>query len=180
MLKEIDPKYFEWAQEEHTSEFLQAFSALAKELKVVLPISFFERSNNAFYNSIVVFDTDGKSLGKYRKSHIPDGSGYLEKFYFTPGESGFKVFHTSLCRIGIAICWDQWFPEAARSMVLQGAEVLFYPTAIGSEPENPGYDSSKHWQRVMIGHSAANMVPVVASNRIGTEVFDKSTMTFYG
>lgn len=145
-----------------------------------MPISFFERCNNAYYNSIVVFDADGSVLGKYRKSHIPDGPGYQEKFYFTPGDTGFRVFHTRYGCIGIGICWDQWFPETARCLVLQGAELLFFPTAIGSEPENPSYDSSGHWQRTMIGHAAANMVPVVASNRVGTETFAKSEITFYG
>ncbi len=162
------------------SELILEFSKLAKELNVVLPISFFEKKNNAFFNSIVIIDADGTNLGLYRKSHIPDGPGYQEKFYFTPGDTGFKVFDTKYAKIGVAICWDQWFPEAARSMCLQGAEILFYPTAIGSEPENPGYFSGEHWQRTMAGHSAASMVPVVASNRIGTETFAKSEITFYG
>ena len=159
---------------------VRELSLLAKELHVVLPISFFERCNNAFYNSIVIIDADGTNLGVYRKSHIPDGPGYQEKFYFTPGDTGFKVFNTLYGKIGVAICWDQWFPEAARCMVLQGAEILLYPTAIGSEPENPDYSSAGHWQRTMVGHSAANMVPVVASNRIGTEKFTGSEITFYG
>ena len=161
--------FFDWAHEEEGHPLIARFSALASELGVVIPLSFFEKANNAFYNSVVVIDTDGKSLGKYRKSHIPDGPGYQEKFYFTPGDTGFKVFHTQLCCIGVGICWDQWFPECARAMVLQGAEVLLYPTAIGSEPTDPSYDSSQHWARTMQGHSAANMVPVVASNRIGRE-----------
>lgn len=147
---------------------------------MVLPVSFFERQNNAYYNSIVVFDADGSHLGKYRKSHIPDGPGYQEKFYFTPGDTGFRVFHTRYACIGIGICWDQWFPETARSLALQGAELLFFPTAIGSEPENEAYDSCGHWQKTMVGHACANMVPVIASNRIGTEVFAKSRITFYG
>lgn len=146
----------------------------------MLPISFFERRNNAFFNSIAIIDADGTNLGLYRKSHIPDGPGYQEKFYFTPGDTGFKVFDTKFAKIGVAICWDQWFPEGARSMCLQGAEILFYPTAIGSEPETPGYHSGEHWERTMVGHSAASMVPVVASNRIGTETFAKSEITFYG
>jgi N-carbamoylputrescine amidase len=156
------------------------FSQLARELGVVLPISFFERANNAHYNSLAMIDADGEILGRYRKSHIPDGPGYQEKFYFNPGDSGFMVFDTHFGRMGTAICWDQWFPEAARAMALQGAEVLFYPTAIGSEPQDPTLDSRGHWQRVMQGHAAANLVPVVASNRIGTEVGDSCTVTFYG
>jgi N-carbamoylputrescine amidase len=162
------------------SILIKEFTSIAKELRVVLPISFFERHNNAFYNSIAIIDADGSMLGLYRKSHIPDGPGYQEKFYFTPGDTGFKVFSTAYGKIGVAICWDQWFPEAARSMVLQGAEILFYPTAIGSEPESPGYHSGAHWERTMAGHSAASMVPVVASNRVGTETFSKSEITFYG
>eukprot|EP01039_Chlorochromonas_danica_P002331 gene2331-2553_t len=174
-------QYFDWAHEDVPQDsFLQHFASLAKQLSVVLPISFFERDNNVYYNSVVVFDADGSKLGKYRKSHIPDGPGYQEKFYFTPGDTGFKVFQTQYARIGLGICWDQWFPETARSLVLQGAELLFYPTAIGSEPENPGYDSSAHWQRTMIGHACANMTPVIASNRIGCERFSRSEITFYG
>ncbi len=128
----------------------------------------------------MVFDADGNSLGIYRKTHIPDGPGYQEKFYFTPGDSGFKVFNTRYAKIGIGICWDQWFPETARCLALQGAELLFFPTAIGSEPADPTYNSAAHWQTVMLGHAAANIVPVIASNRIGTEVFDQSQITFYG
>jgi N-carbamoylputrescine amidase len=162
------------------SVLIKEFSQLAKELKVVLPISFFEKYNNAYYNSVVVIDADGSILGLYRKSHIPDGPGYQEKFYFTPGDTGFKVFHSMYGKIGCAICWDQWFPECARAMALQGADFLFYPTAIGSEPGNPSYSSAGHWERTMVGHSAANMVPVIASNRIGTETFSESEITFYG
>ena len=150
-------------------------------LFAVIPISFFERSNNAYYNSVVVVDADGSRLGIYRKTHIPDGPGYQEKFYFTPGDTGFTVFQTSAYgKIGVGICWDQWFPETARALALSGAEIIFYPTAIGSEPENPGFDSSQHWERCMVGHSACNMVPVVVSNRIGVESFEKSSITFYG
>jgi N-carbamoylputrescine amidase len=156
------------------------FSQLARELGVVLPISFFERANNAHYNALAMIDADGEILGRYRKSHIPDGPGYQEKFYFNPGDTGFRVFDTHFGRIGTAICWDQWFPEAARAMALQGAEVLFYPTAIGSEPQDPTLDSRGHWQRAMQGHAAANLVPVVASNRIGTEAGETCTVTFYG
>jgi N-carbamoylputrescine amidase len=156
------------------------FSKLAKELNVVLPISFFEKKNQARYNSIAVIDADGGVLGTYRKTHIPDGPGYEEKYYFNPGDTGFKVWQTRFAKIGIGICWDQWFPETARSMALMGAEILFYPTAIGSEPPDPSYDSRDHWQLCMRGHSAANIVPVVASNRVGTETIDQSTITFYG
>lgn len=180
--QEQSPKYHEWAQEESESDLLRRFSSLAKELQVVLPISFFEKANNAYYNSIVIFDADGSSLGKYRKTHIPDGPGYMEKFYFTPGDTGFKVFPTRFGKIGVGICWDQWFPECARALVLQGAQLLLYPTAIGSEPgaATSHIDSQPHWQRTMIGHAAANMVPVLASNRIGEEVFGSSSITFYG
>ncbi|XP_023541868.1 N-carbamoylputrescine amidase [Cucurbita pepo subsp. pepo] len=157
---------------------------LAKELNVVIPVSFFEEANNAHYNSIAIIDADGSDLGLYRKSHIPDGPGYQEKFYFNPGDTGFKVFQTKFAKIGVAICWDQWFPEAARALVLQGAEILFYPTAIGSEPQDDGLDSRDHWKRVMQGHAGANLVPLVASNRIGTEIIEtehgKSKITFYG
>lgn len=152
---------------------LSEFQIIAKQLGVVLPISFYERKNNALYNSVTVIDADGSLLNKdapYRKSHIPDGPGYQEKFYFTPGDSGFQVVQTKFGKIGVGICWDQWFPEAARSMALLGADILLYPTAIGTEPQDPTIDSSDHWQRVMQGHAAANMIPVVAANRYGTEV----------
>jgi N-carbamoylputrescine amidase len=156
------------------------FADLAKELEVVLPISFFERANTAYFNSLAVVDADGRVLGLYRKSHIPDGPGYQEKFYFNPGDTGFKVFKTRYGALGAAVCWDQWFPECARAMVLKGAEILFYPTAIGNEPQDPTIDSVTHWQNTMRGHAAANMVPLVASNRIGAEKSDAATMTFYG
>jgi len=157
---------------------------LAKVLGVVIPVSFFEETNNAHYNSIAIIDADGTDVGLYRKSHIPDGPGYQEKFYFNPGDTGFKAFATKFAKIGVAICWDQWFPEAARAMVLQGAEILFYPTAIGSEPQDDGLDSREHWKRVMQGHAGANLVPLVASNRIGKETIQTehgdSTIKFYG
>jgi N-carbamoylputrescine amidase len=159
---------------------------LAKKHSVVLPISFYERHNNAYYNSVVMIDSDGSVSDVYRKSHIPDGTGYLEKYYFTPGDTGFRVFDTQVGKVGIAICWDQWFPEAARAMSLQGADVLLYPTAIGSEPQDPAINSADHWQRAMQGHAASNMVPVVASNRFGPEVLlnddgtEKQRITFYG
>ena len=159
---------------------IERMAKLASELKVVLPISFFEKANRAHYNAIAVINANGEILGKYRKSHIPDGPGYQEKFYFNPGDTGFKVWDTAYAKIGIGICWDQWFPEVARIMALKGAEVLLYPTAIGGEPEDDGFDSSDMWQRVMIGHSAANQIPVVASNRIGTEQGQDISNYFYG
>ncbi len=159
---------------------IKKFSELAKELNVVLPVSFFEKANRAHYNSVAIIDADGSILGKYRKSHIPDGPGYQEKFYFNPGDTGFKVWNTKYAKIGVGICWDQWFPEAARSMVLSGAELLLYPTAIGGEPEDDGFDSSDMWQRAMIGHSASNQIPVIASNRIGTEKGIDIENYFYG
>lgn len=163
---------------------IERMQRLAKELGVVIPVSFFEEANNAHYNSIVVIDADGTDLGVYRKSHIPDGPGYQEKFYFNPGDTGFKVFKTKFATIGVGICWDQWFPEAARAMALMGAEVLFYPTAIGSEPQDGDLDSSEHWRRVMQGHAGANLVPLVASNRIGQEIIETergpSKIAFYG
>lgn len=156
------------------------FADLARDLKVVLPISFFERDGNTFYNSLAVADTDGRVLGLYRKSHVPDGPGYQEKFYFTPGDTGFRVWDTGAGRIGVGICWDQWFPESARAMALMGAEVLLYPTAIGSEPPAPKAFTRPHWQRVMQGHAGANLMPLLASNRIGTETWPEAEMTFYG
>lgn len=174
------PEYYDYAAELEANEAVHHFKAVAKELGVVLPISFYEKKNNARYNSIAIIDADGKLLGVYRKSHIPDGPGYEEKFYFNPGDTGFKVWDTKYAKIGVGICWDQWFPEAARCMALMGAEILLYPTAIGSEPDNSDIDSKDHWQRCMTGHSAANLMPLVASNRIGTEKADNSEISFYG
>jgi N-carbamoylputrescine amidase len=142
----------------------------------VVPVSFFERAGQAYYNSVAVIDADGALLGVYRKSHIPDGPGYEEKFYFRPGDTGFRVWKTRYATIGVGICWDQWFPESARAMMLLGAEVLFYPTAIGSEPHDPDLDTRDPWQRAMVGHAVSNVVPVVAANRIG----DESGQIFYG
>jgi len=159
---------------------LARLGKVAAELSVVLPVSFFERANNAYYNSLMVIDADGRQLGLYRKSHIPDGPGYQEKFYFNPGDTGFRTWRTAYGRIGVGICWDQWFPECARSMALQGAELLFYPTAIGSEPQDATINSRDHWQRVMQGHAGANMMPVIASNRIGREQGESCAITFYG
>ncbi|MCR9255896.1 MAG: N-carbamoylputrescine amidase [Alphaproteobacteria bacterium] len=173
-------EYFTLAKPLDGHPAVMRMQALAKELGVVLPVSVFERANNAYYNSIVIVDADGTALGHYRKSHIPDGPGYQEKFYFTPGDTGFKVWDTAAGRIGVAICWDQWYPECARAMAVQGADLLLYPTAIGNEPQDPGLDSKDHWQRTMQGHAAANMVGLIASNRIGTEQHAAAEMTFYG
>ncbi|WP_439615306.1 N-carbamoylputrescine amidase [Shinella sp.] len=155
-------------------------AALARETGVVLPVSLFERDGARLFNTLVMIDADGKVLGHYRKSHIPDSPGYSEKFYFADGDTGFRVFETAAGKVGAGVCWDQWFPEAARAMVLLGAEVLVYPTAIGSEPSYPGWDSRDHWQRVMQGHAGANLTPVIAANRIGVETGKTSAVTFYG
>jgi N-carbamoylputrescine amidase len=174
------PAHFELARPIAESPVVRRFQALAAELAVVLPLSVFEREHNAYFNSLAMIDADGQVLGVYRKSHIPEGPGYHEKFYFSPGDTGFKVWATRYGSLGVAICWDQWFPEAARCMALLGAEILFYPTAIGSEPQDSSIDSRDHWQRCMQGHAAANVMPLVASNRIGVETGEKYTMTFYG
>ena len=159
---------------------VEHFAALARELKVVLPVSFYERSGNELFNSCAIVDADGSILGVYRKSHIPDGPGYSEKYYFRPGDTGFRVWDTAVGRIGVGICWDQWFPEVARAFALAGAELILYPTAIGSEPTEPHWDSAPHWQRVMQGHAGANLVPLVAANRVGVEVGSRFTLEFYG
>lgn len=172
--------YYAYATELEHNKAINHFTAVAKELQVVLPISFYEKKNYARYNSLAVIDADGTILGKYRKSHIPDGPGYEEKFYFNPGDTGFKVWNTRYAKIGVGICWDQWYPEAARVMSLMGAEILFYPTAIGSEPQDGSIDSKDHWQTCMLGHAAANLIPVVASNRIGEEIDEDSSINFYG
>ena len=174
------PEFFELARPVEGNEGLARFQQLARELGVVLPFSFFERANQAYFNSVAMVDADGSMLGVYRKTHIPDGPGYQEKYYFNPGDTGFRVWDTRCGKIGLGICWDQWFPETARCLVLQGAEVLLYPTAIGTEPQYPEWDSRDHWQRVMQGHAAASMVPLVASNRIGLERGRASEMTFFG
>ena len=176
---QYDEDIFKLAQTFEDNKILDQMSKIAKDLNVVLPISFFEKDNNAYFNSIAVINADGNILGKYRKSHIPDGPGYLEKYYFNPGNTGFKVWETKFGKIGIGICWDQWFPEAARIMALKGAEILFYPTAIGDELMSK-YDSASAWQRVMQGHAAANIIPVVTSNRIGSESIKGQTNGFYG
>jgi len=175
-----DPNFFMLAKEIENSAPVNHFKKVAKELQVVLPISFFERKNNARYNSVAVIDADGEILGVYRKSHIPDGPGYEEKFYLNPGNTGFKVWNTRYAKIGVGICWDQWFPEAARCMVLQGAEILLYPSAIGSEPTDPEMDSKDIWQLCMRGHAVANIIPVVASNHVGVETIKDMGVDFYG
>ena len=177
--KRHDFEYMDLATTPEENPAVKRFQKVAKELDVVIPVSFFERAGNAAFNSIAIIDADGTVLGKYRKTHIPDGMPYAEKFFFTPGDTGFKVWKTKYGTIGVGICWDQWFPEAARCMALLGAEILLYPTAIGSEPVLQT-DSKPHWQRCMQGHAAANIMPVVASNRIGHEVQKNSEMTFYG
>lgn len=178
--KDQDPRFFALAHPFEGNPLVARMSRLAKELGVVLPVSFFERANNAYFNSLAMIDADGRVLGLYRKSHIPGGPGYQEKYYFSPGDTGFRVWHTRAGTLGVGICWDQWFPEAARIMVLLGAEILLFPTAIGSEPHDPAHDTSRQWQRPMQGHAAANMVPVVASNRVGTERGEGCTLNFYG
>jgi N-carbamoylputrescine amidase len=172
--------YYVYATTVEDNQAINHFKKVAKELQVVLPISFYEKKNYARYNSIAIIDADGEVLGVYRKSHIPDGPGYEEKFYFNPGDTGFKVWNTKYAKIGVGICWDQWYPEAARCMALMGAELLFYPTAIGSEPQDAGIDSKDHWQACMLGHAGANLMPVIASNRIGTEKDEDSQIDFYG
>tara|TARA_B100001142_G_scaffold328922_1_gene390411 strand:- start:1464 stop:2333 length:870 start_codon:yes stop_codon:yes gene_type:complete len=173
-------EHFDLAKTLSDQPTIKKMQAIAKEREVVLPISFFEKSGLVYFNSIVVIDADGSIIGHYRKSHIPDFPLYEEKFYFTPGDTGFRVFDTKFAKIGIGICWDQWFPEAARVMALMGAELLLYPTAIGSEMDKPDLDSKNHWQNTMRGHAAANIMPVVASNRIGQESSNDLSMEFYG
>ncbi|WP_459481724.1 N-carbamoylputrescine amidase [Clostridium saccharoperbutylacetonicum] len=172
--------YYVYSSTVEENKAINHFKKIAKELKVVLPISFYEKKNYARYNSIAIIDADGEVLGTYRKSHIPDGPGYEEKFYFNPGDTGFKVWNTRYGKIGVGICWDQWYPEAARCMTLMGAEILFYPTAIGSEPQDGSIDSKDHWQTCMLGHAASNLIPVIASNRVGIEADEDSKITFYG
>lgn len=178
--KTQNPAHFDLALPRKNHPMLARFAALAKDLGVVLPISFFERAGQAYFNALVMIDADGTELGLYRKSHIPQGPGYEEKFYFSPGDTGFRVWDTAFGRLGVGICWDQWFPEAARAMALMGAEALLYPTAIGSEPDDPDYDSQPHWETTMCGHAAANIMPLLASNRIGAEIEHQRTVTFYG
>ena len=175
-----DYNHLELAHSLDDSRVVSHFRALAKELGVVLPVSFFEEAGLARFNSLAIFDADGSHLATYRKSHIPQFPGYEEKFYFSAGDTGFRVVDTMFGRLGCGICWDQWFPEASRAMALQGAEVLMFPTAIGSEPAVPDLDSAGHWRRTMQGHAAANIMPLVASNRVGTEAAGNVAMEFYG
>ena len=175
-----NPDYLQLATTVEANPAIAHFQKIAKELAVVLPISFFELAGRARFNSVAIIDADGRNMGIYRKSHIPDGPGYHEKYYFNPGDTGFKVWNTRYAKIGVGICWDQWFPECARSMALQGAELLFYPTAIGTEPHDPTISSRDHWQRVQQGHAGANLMPLIASNRIGREDQDGYHINFYG
>jgi len=181
--------YFCVSQEEHwfthafpaaTHPCVTALQPVAKELGVAIPVSIFEKDGPHYYNSIVMLDADGAQLGVYRKSHIPDGPGYQEKYYFRPGDTGFKVWNTQHGRVGVGICWDQWFPESARAMAVQGADVLFYPTAIGSEPQDEELDTREPWRRAMQGHAVSNAIPVVAANRIGSETLGAHTQNYYG
>lgn len=174
--REEHERFFAWARPAAGHPTLARFQELARALKVVIPVSFFERDGTAYYNSLALVDADGACLGIYRKSHIPAGPGYQEKFYFRPGDTGFRVWRTAHGCLGAGICWDQWFPECARALTLMGADLLLYPTAIGSEPANPGLDTREPWQRAMIGHAVCNAVPVAAANRVGRE----GELTFYG
>lgn len=177
--KDKDEKYFSWAKPLKNNKLINDFSLIAKELKVVILVSYFENSTDGYFNSLVVIDNDGTVMDNYRKTHIPDGAGYEEKFYFKSGDTGFKVYETACGKIGVGICWDQWFCETARILTLMGAEIIFYPTAIGSEPEID-IDSCEHWQRVQMGHAAANTVPVVTANRYGVEKGKSCELSFYG
>ncbi len=180
-------EYYRFAKPALEDEAVRHFMRTAKELEAVIPVSFYEKAGNRLFNSAAVIDADGRLLGTYRKTHIPDDHYYQEKFYFTPGDSGFKVWKTRFGQVGVGICWDQWFPEAARCMAILGAEMLLYPTAIGSEPILK-CDSMPHWRRCMQGHAAANLVPVAAANRVGTESVEpcaanggqNSSLRFYG
>ena len=179
--KDQKEELFELAKPFEDNPTIHLMSKVAKDNNVVLPVSFFEKANKAHFNTIAMIDSDGTIMGKYRKSHIPDGPGYQEKFYFNPGNTGFKVWDTKFCKVGVGICWDQWSSEAAKIMALKGAEVILYPTAIGGEPDNnDDFDSSDMWQRAMIGHAAVNQVPIVASNRIGSEEGYEISNFFYG
>jgi len=190
--KDMDEQYFDWATPLENNDLIKHFSNLSKELSIVILVSYFEKIGDKvnceardgslgyeYFNSLVVVDADGTVMDNYRKTHIPDGPGYEEKFYFKPGDSGFKVYNTAYGKIGVGICWDQWFCETARALTLLGAEIIFYPTAIGSEPEIK-LDSKEHWQRVQMGHSATNTVPVVVANRFGEEVGKSCSLNFYG
>jgi N-carbamoylputrescine amidase len=173
-------KWFAHAYPAETHPCVLAMKSVAKAHGIVIPVSIFEKAGPEYYNSVVMLDDKGDIMGTYRKTHIPDGAGYQEKYYFKPGNTGFKVWDTRFGKVGVGICWDQWFPECARAMTLQGADILFYPTAIGSEPYDDTLDTSAQWQRAMIGHAVSNAIPVVASNRIGSENANGTEQTFYG
>lgn len=177
---EQELKHLQLARTTERSRVVSHFRSLARELSVVLPVSYYEEAGMAKYNSLAIIDADGEILANYRKTHIPQAPGYEEKYYFSPGDTGFQVVQTRYGRVGCGICWDQWFPETARCLALQGAEILMFPTAIGTEPKNPALDSSGHWRRTMQGHAAANMIPLIASNRVGREVDGKTEGHFYG
>ena len=178
--KDIDGRHKSRARPFDSHPAIARLSTLAREVDVVLPVSVYELAGDRSFNSLAMIDADGKVLGRYRKSHIPDSPGYSEKHYFDDGDTGFMVHDTAVGRIGAGVCWDQWFPEAARAMVLMGADILIYPTAIGSEPSTPGWDSRDHWQRAMQGHAAANLTPVIAANRVGVESGHQNEVVFYG
>src|SRR5690606_38965143 len=177
---EQDSRHLRLATPLAANPAVQHMRELARELSVVLPVSFFERAGLSAFNSVAIIDADGEVLGTYRKAHIPNGPGYQEKNYFAPGDTGFRVWETRFGRIGVGICWDQWFPEAARAMMLMGAEILMYPTAIGSEPHDETLDTADPWRRAMQGHAVSNVVPVVGANRIGHEQLCGPGQTFYG
>jgi N-carbamoylputrescine amidase len=177
--KDMDKKYFRWAKPLNNNSLIQQFSKLAKKLNVVILVSYFEKDKDKYFNSLVVINANGIVMDNYRKTHIPDGAGYEEKFYFSEGNTGFKVYDTTYAKIGVGICWDQWFCETARILTLKGAEIIFYPTAIGSEPEIC-IDSKEHWQRVQMGHAATNTIPIVVANRTGLEIGESCEITFYG
>ena len=178
--KDINEKYFELATKVSENPAVLQMQPIAKELGVVIPVSIFERANNAFFNTLVMIDADGEILGRYRKSHIPDSFGYTEKYYFSPGDTGIIVWNTRFCRLSVPVCWDQWFPETARIATLRGAELILYPTAIGSEPNSTDTAALRHWQRTQQGHAAANVIPIAAANRIGSEQGESCDMRFFG
>ena len=178
--KDENKKYFELAREAENNPVLDRMSKLAGDLSVVLPVSFYERAGNAFFNSVMMIDADGTQMGIYRKTHIPHAPGYQEKYYFSPGDTGFKVWPTQYGNVGVGICWDQWFPECARAMALKGADILLYPTAIGTASYEEGFDYSPQWQHVMQGHAAANVIPLCASNRVGLEKGESCYLNFFG
>ena len=179
--QEKDPSFLALAVPLEENTLLKSFQEISACYRVVIPLSVFEQApGQRYFNTLALIDADGSIVGTYRKSHLPDGPGYEEKFFFHKGDSGFQVFQTRYARVGCGVCWDQWFPEVARILTLKGAEAIVYPSAIGSEPDDPTLDSRAHWRRVMQGHAAANMIPIVAANRVGTETTATSRLTFYG